>query len=1452
MRKIILILILSFITIFAQAQNVAGDNLRIYKNAQIGEDGNATINMHSNRVQGVADPINLLDAVNLQYFINNMSLTQPLDSLSLTPLTESDIQTEYTMFADTLSYSGSFKTGLGNYVYKLGQATVLLYYNDNAYTIEPFDVLHLKSGALVNGQLYPTPELADASDWEKTQGTLSVAAHTIPPGSFGFTVIYGILKGGDATALTPGSQLWLTDDGSGDVSSSRPAFQSYAISIGGAFNNSAAPDGQIFVNITRDIYDTFNDGWDGAIRETFNFTTSSDGISTITGTLENVIDTKNLTLLFSDGFSTFDTTPAATLTLVAGTATVVQLNYVFIDKATKTLQTSAGGFPVTEHAKVALVGVFDAAATLSNGAIRNQNINDHIKKEDDNGHILHIAERLRQFNAEWDSGTETILSGTPTNVYFSNTSGNVYQLHLQTFPVQDMSIGDDIHVVNDPTTPYRTTTNLNDITEFSDGSSWNNEWSNVVVWGVCNKSGEISHLMVNLPSDGYNSEADAFSDAENATNYNIPKDFKGVGFLMGRFTIRRSGANFTYNLSTGYLDLRGFIPNNTAGTGGGGPSGITTLLALTDTPGSYIGFAKQALTVTDAETGTEFTPVVTTVNGGGPTLGDYTITSTANKVGEDVTIGTSGTGVDAVFSVADNDNNPDNENQDLSNSKLNNTVTVDISNGGSTTITDIARTAGFLNPVLNTSSLETGGVERINSTGDGNFRFIDGSGLATLKSGLIAGIGGVEKFRATSGGIDVTGNIEAVNGLFSGFIDLANGYPANANANFLRLGKTTVGNTGLSIISERTSNGSIYFSDNDASTAAFITYNHADDEFSFKIGSIEKANINALGILSPSFISTVTTGTQPYACASTTLNINQNSDLLDGQHGSHYLDYNNFTNTPNLGLYALLSGATFTGDVTVNGNIFGGGYLDLTNSYVPNAFADDLRIGGTTIGSKGMTIASDENYLGIIYFGDNNDNDAGSIAYDHTTDRLSFGTARIQRGYFDASGLTVFDVITGSNLSGTNTGNDAVNSLYSGLVSNVTTNLSVTHNSGNVFINSSDGDNATLNGANVANSGVMTATNQVFAGTKGFIDEVTIENNLLIENGIGRLDIKSTSLLALPVNTIRFLDANGVLAQEIQAGSGVDNTLRIINEKEGIELYYAGASAGDLKLSTVSGGIDVNGDVDADSYSIGGVEVIDASSNFDGGSGTFGGDITTTSTKIIIDNPSSTEVQFDMNSATSFYRFFYRDTDETFGIFDGTNTRLRCKPSGEIELMHLNSVKFETTSIGGTVTGSLTATVDVNCVDLNYSGALNNVSDQRVKDSIRDFEFNREAFKRLSVKRYNFKADSANIDYINPMAKDLEAQFPWLVNHSKTKIVRNDSIIAISTLSDIEKSNIKDEDRLLTIKSMQLAVMSIEGLRLEMIKNDSLQLIVDENRLQIEILKALYKNLDDRLKALEN
>ncbi len=591
-------------------------------------------------------------------------------------------------------YTANIDTGLGGVSIQVGQETLILYYNDTGVDIPNFKVLHLKGATTYNGELVPTPELADASKWEKTQGTLAVATQLIPAGELGFAVIRGKARGGNTSAWTAGSQLWLSADGSGDLTTTKPQFPDYAISMGGSFNQAAAPNGEILVTITKGVYDTFNDAWDGCVRESFNFLVTSDG-TTITGTLSNSYNpAENLTLVLSDGFYTLDTTTAPlTLTLTAGTATNPQSNYVYIDKATKAIQTSTTGFPTTEHCKIATLALFDAAATQADGAIRNQNINDHIKAVDGNGHILHIAERVRQLNASWDDGAAGSLSGMPNNLYFTTTSGHVWQMHKQTFPIQDMVAGGNIHVVNDPTTPYRLTTNLNDLTVDSDGDSLNNKWFGLVLWGVANKTGEQSHIMLNLPNKTYGKEVDVMKDKDGALDFTIPKEFKGVGFLIGKYAVKKTGGTFEHNPSTGYQDLRGFVPNNTAGSGAGN-SGVTEFTQLDDVPASYIGQAHNLLQVNTGESALEFVDINT-----GGTLSNVAYLDQANIFTDQIIANT-----EIVL----------------------NSATAKITGGGgvlSQVTIESSSSAGGTQPIL----FRTKGADAANLTADGDFDVLRGS-----------------------------------------------------------------------------------------------------------------------------------------------------------------------------------------------------------------------------------------------------------------------------------------------------------------------------------------------------------------------------------------------------------------------------------------------------------------------------------------------------------------------------------------------------------------------------------------------------------------------------------------------------------------------------------------------------------------------------------------------------
>ena len=91
--------------------------------------------------------------------------------------------------------------------------TIIRYYNDTGADIPAFTVLHLKSATSISGKLHPTPDLADASKWELTQGTLAIACESILNGQFGCaTKSAQVITGGDTSSIPAGSQLWLSAD----------------------------------------------------------------------------------------------------------------------------------------------------------------------------------------------------------------------------------------------------------------------------------------------------------------------------------------------------------------------------------------------------------------------------------------------------------------------------------------------------------------------------------------------------------------------------------------------------------------------------------------------------------------------------------------------------------------------------------------------------------------------------------------------------------------------------------------------------------------------------------------------------------------------------------------------------------------------------------------------------------------------------------------------------------------------------------------------------------------------------------------------------------------------------------------------------------------------------------------------------------------------------------------
>ncbi len=485
---------------------------------------------------------------------------------------------------------------------QVGQETYILLYNDLAGPITNGTVLRPKSAVVVDDLVIPTVEKTNASVFSTVEGTIMMATMNIPVGEIGLATRFGRVRGINTDGLTPGVNVYVgTTDG--EYTTTAPAFPNYAISIGGIIKADAT-DGEIFVSVTRDFSDTVLNFWNGTFRETINFTVSS-AVGVVTGSLSPDNGHPDMTMMFSDGFSMLTTTPPATIVLTPGTADIPQQNFVYIPKSTKVLTVSTSDWPATEHIKVANVLLRTAALTLSDGALVNRNWNDHIENTTTfQGHLPHITEKLRQFEAQWNSGAQGSASGFPSNFYVAVTAGVIYQLHQQPFPDQSMPT-DDIHVVNHPATPYLTVNNLNGQTLDSLGVTLANSSFSFVVWGVQNRTGQASHLMCNLPTGNYskNTPANAVSDALNYSVYNIPSEFKGTGFLIARFTLILEADGTTWSLHD-TEDLRGKIPNTTAGGGAGG-TGVTTLNGLSDYPAAHV--AGQIPRVNAAGTGQDFT-----------------------------------------------------------------------------------------------------------------------------------------------------------------------------------------------------------------------------------------------------------------------------------------------------------------------------------------------------------------------------------------------------------------------------------------------------------------------------------------------------------------------------------------------------------------------------------------------------------------------------------------------------------------------------------------------------------------------------------------------------------------------------------------------------------------------------------------------------------------------------
>ena len=217
--------------------------------------------------------------------------------------------------------------------------------------------------------------------------------------------------------------------------------------------------------------------------------------------------------------------------------------------------------------------------------------------------------------------------------------------------------------------------------------------------------------------------------------------------------------------------------------------------------------------------------------------------------------------------------------------------------------------------------------------------------------------------------------------------------------------------------------------------------------------------------------------------------------------------------------------------------------------------------------------------------------------------KLSYKADNVEKLTIDGNGhLDTVGNVTGANLSGTNTGNNAVNSLYSGLVSdvnhNVSTNLTTTHNASTVVVNSSDGTNATINAATATTAGIMSEAiydqhvlnnaKVTFDGAYGSLSGTpTIPTNtsqltnnsgfltdasdfVTLSGGTQSIAGNKTFTGTTKFGTFGNLDTSGDKGMQFELGTSSLNTMR--TDADAFRIYFGGTSSNGEALKILQTG----------------------------------------------------------------------------------------------------------------------------------------------------------------------------------------------------------------------------------------------------------------------------------------
>ena len=281
---------------------------------------------------------------------------------------------------------------------------------------------------------------------------------------------------------------------------------------------------------------------------------------------------------------------AAKVQLVKGTNTSPIFNWVYVDQIPGTIELELKVSPFSPPANPAIIlGYALVYGSGTKPAPVQRFSNSPYRESRSQSLLTAIQSYIRISGALYFQGLNMTLNidtlEDPDSVLLQTTDGTVVQQWSQQIPANQpdsTSNPDDyfpIRVLNDPISPYRVITDLNELTYDALGNSLtlNNRSFGFNLVLVASSGTDNHEIGVLLPSGSYASETAAISDVNNYANTQVSQEFRFTTLNLCRAVLKytnASGGTYVNVLGgTDVQDLRG-VPVNAGGSGAGTGSSL--------------------------------------------------------------------------------------------------------------------------------------------------------------------------------------------------------------------------------------------------------------------------------------------------------------------------------------------------------------------------------------------------------------------------------------------------------------------------------------------------------------------------------------------------------------------------------------------------------------------------------------------------------------------------------------------------------------------------------------------------------------------------------------------------------------------------------------------------------------------------------------------------------------